>query len=166
MKWSIYQLLMVSLIILFMWYLEYINENRIVQPSSGEWAAVNSVYVTFLIIALVITGFYLIFLFEAKKENSFLQRPIWNVMPKVTVVVGVFSIVLFLVGGTIGPIMNWVEQWRSLLYVFLVYFLFLIFLFIFSFEHKRERRRQRSEKTVHVSYVWTIALFFVLFFLF
>lgn len=165
-KWSIYQVLTISFIILFMWFLEYINRNRTIQPSAGEWTAVNSVYVTFLIIALVVTCFYFIFLFEAKKENSFLQRSVWNIMPKVTVMVGTFSIVLFLIGGTIGPIMNWVEQWRSLLYVFLIYFLFLIFLFIFSFEHKQERLNQRSEKTVHISYIWTIAVFFLLFFLF
>lgn len=62
-------------------------------------------------------------------------------MPKICVTVGILSVILFLIGGTVGPVMAWVEQWRSLLYVFLIYFLFLIFLFIFSIEHKRHQSR-------------------------
>ncbi|MGJ9460634.1 hypothetical protein [Oceanobacillus sp. CF4.6] len=166
MKWSLYQILMISLIVVSMWSLEYISGNRTTQPMSGEWTAVNSAYGTFFIVALVVTFFYLIFLFEAKKEKSFLNHPIWAIMPKISVIVGILSTILFIIGGTIGPVMTWVEQWRSLLYVFFVYFLFLIFLFIFSIEHKNQRSPQQSKKSIHFSFVWTLLLFFVLFFLF
>ncbi|WP_047980952.1 hypothetical protein [Ornithinibacillus contaminans] len=166
MKWSLYQILMISLIVVSMWSLEYISGNKTIQPVSGEWTAVNSAYGTFFIVALVVTFFYLIFLFEAKKEKSCLNHPIWTIMPKISVIVGILSTILFIIGGTIGPIMTWVEQWRSLLYVFFVYFLFLIFLFIFSFEHKKQRASQQSQKSIHISYIWTLILFFVLYFLF
>ena len=62
--------------------------------------------------------------------------------------------------------MTWVEQWRFTIYVFLVYFLFLIFLFIFSFEYKKQRTSQQSQKSIHISYAWTLLVFFVLYFLF
>lgn len=166
MKWSLYQILMVFLIIVSMWLLEYTSENTSNQPVSEGWTAVNSAFDTFFIVALVVTFFYLIFLFEAKKEKSFLNHSIWSVMPKICIAIGILSVILFIIGGTMGPIMTWVEQWRSLLYVFLVYFLFLIFLFIFSLEHKKQRSSQQSEKTIHTSYIWTLLLFFFLFFLF
>jgi len=165
-KWSLYQILMIPLIVIFMWLLEYTSGNRTNRVVSGEWTAVNSPYDTFLIIACVITFFYLIFLFEAKKNKSFLNHSIWDIMPGVCVAVGILSFILFIVGGTVGPIMAWVEQWRPLLYVFLIYFLFLVFLFIFSIEHKKQRFSQQHEKTIHISFIWTLLLFFVLFFLF
>ncbi|MDQ0159995.1 hypothetical protein [Alkalibacillus salilacus] len=107
MKWSIYQLLTFSLIVLFMWFLEYINQKGTNPTSSGEWTAVNSTYMTFLTVALVITLFYLIFLFEAKKDNSLLDRSLWKVMPTICIVAGIVSVILFLIGGTFGPIMEW-----------------------------------------------------------
>lgn len=129
----------------------------------NEWDALTSPYITFFIVALVITCFYTLFLIEAKKKNNMFEHSIWGMMPKICAAAGVISVVLFIVGGTVGPIMNWVAQWPFLLHVFLIYFLFLIFLFIFSFEHKRQRFKQRSEKTIHISYICTLVLFFVLF---
>ena len=143
-----------------------LNEGNRIVSSSSNWAPANNIYITFIIVTVVLSCFYLIFLFESKKSNNILERSFWNLMPKISISVGVVSIILFLVGGTVGPIMTWVEQWRSLLYVFLIYFLFLIFLFIFSIEHKKQRNNNRINKTILTSYIWTIVLFFVIFFVF
>lgn len=166
MKWSLYQIIMILLIVVSMWLLEYTSEGSTVHSTSGEWTTVISSYSTFFIVALVVTFIYFIFLFEAKKDKSLLNHPIWTNMPKISAIVGILSVILFIVGGTIGPIMIWVEQWRSLFYMFLVYFLFIIFLFIFSFEHKRQRASQLSQRSIHISFIWTLLLFFVLYFLF
>lgn len=166
MKWSLYQILMIIFIVVSMWLLEYTSENRTVQSTSGEWTAVISPYATFFIVALVVTFIYLIFLFEAKKDKSFLNHSIWNNMPKISVILGIVSVILFIIGGTIGPVMTWVEQWRSLLYVLFVYFLFLIFLFIFSIEHKNQRATKHRQRSIHISFIWTLLLFFVLYFIF
>ncbi|MFA9557960.1 hypothetical protein ACERII_11690 [Evansella sp. AB-rgal1] len=165
MKWTILQLITASLIFINMWSIEYLSKTRNHLPSTGEWTATNSSNTTFFIIVLVITCFFLIFIFESKKRNSFFEHSVWNIIPKLCGIVGVLSIILFLLGGTMGPIMIWVEQWRSLIYVFLVYFLFLLFLFMFSFEHKRKRFEQKTEKTLVISYMWTLVLFFTVFFL-
>ncbi|MGF2616170.1 hypothetical protein FZC84_00135 [Rossellomorea vietnamensis] len=165
MKWSILQILAVSLIIILMWSLEIISENINLQTSSGGWTAVNSPLLTFVIVVLVMTAIYLIFLFEAKKDSPVFRHRIWLRMPAVLVVAGVLSVILFILGGTIGPLMEWVSQWRFLLYIFLIYFLLIIFLFIFSIEHKRQKGTQTVEKTVHISFVWTLVLLFALFFL-
>ncbi|WP_102263275.1 hypothetical protein [Mesobacillus jeotgali] len=163
MKWFLLQILTLGAIGILMAVLELNEGNRIVS-SSANWTPANNIYITFFIVTVVLSCFYLIFLFEAKKNNNIFKRPFWNVMPKITISVGVLSIILFLVGGTVGPIMSWVEQWRSLLYVFLIYFLFLIFLFIFSIEHKKQRNNNRINKTILTSYIWTIVLFFAIFF--
>lgn len=130
-----------------------------------EWNAVTSPYITFFVVVLVLTCFYVLFLSGAKKKNNIFEHSIWGKMPKICIAVGVISVVLFIVGGTVGPLMTWVAQWRFLLHVLLIYFLFLVFLFIFSFEHKGQRFKQRSEKTIHISYICTLVLFFVLFIL-
>ncbi|RCW63886.1 hypothetical protein DFR57_11511 [Saliterribacillus persicus] len=165
MKWLLLQILTLGAIGILMGVLEW-NEGKRVVSSSANWTPANNVYITFIIVTVVLSCFYLIFLFEAKKSNNILERSFWNLMPKISISVGVLSIILFLVGGTVGPIMAWVEQWRSLLYVFLIYFLFLIFLFIFSIEHKKQRNNNRINKTIFTSYIWTIVLFFVIFFVF
>jgi heme/copper-type cytochrome/quinol oxidase subunit 2 len=157
---------MILFIVISMWLLEFASEDSTVQSTSGEWTTVISSYGSFFIVALIVTFIYFIFLFEAKKDNSLLIHPIWRKMPKISVIIGILSVILFIVGGTVGPVMSWVEQWRSLFYVFLVYFLFLVFLFIFSFENKKQRASQQSQKSIHISYIWTLLLFFVLYFLF
>ncbi|WP_406945556.1 hypothetical protein ACJA3J_03660 [Halobacillus sp. SY10] len=165
MKWSIYQIFVFIGMALIMWILESTLLGHIgVEITRGE-GAVYSPLITFLVLILFITCFYILFLFEAKKGHKF-QQSIWTYMPSICMFIGGTSIVLFLLGGTIGPIGGWIEQVRSLFYVFLSYFLFLIFLFIFSFEHKRKRFEQSPERTVHLSYFWTLVLFFSLFFLF
>lgn len=165
MKWSVYQIFVMIGMALFMWILESSLLNHTgVEMTRGQ-GAVYSPLLTFVVLSFFITGFYIIFLFEAKKAHKFLQ-PIWTYMPSLCIFIGGTSVVLFLLGGTIGPIGGWIEQARSLFYVFLSYFLFLIFLFIFSFEHKRKQFEQSPERTVHLSYFWTVMLFLGLFFLF
>ena len=164
-KWLLYQLLMAGLVIIFIGVLEYISRNRVIHINSGEWTTVISSNSIFIVIGVIVTFIYLIFLFEAKKEKSFFNHKVWNNMPKISGIVGVASIFLFILGG-LGTINSWVEQWRSLLYIFLVYFLFLIFLFIFSFEHKKQRVTQHNQKAIHLVYLWTLLLFLFTFFLF
>lgn len=165
MKWLILQILTLGAIGILMAVLEMNAGNRLASPSY-DWTPANNVYITFLILTFVLFCFYLIFLLEAKKSNSIFGRSLWDLMPKISISVGVLSIILFLVGGTVGPIMSWVEQWRSLLYVFLIYFLFLTFLFIFSIEHKKQRNKNRIKNTILTSYLWTVGLFFLIFFVF
>ncbi|QAS51325.1 hypothetical protein HLI_03405 [Halobacillus litoralis] len=165
MKWLVLQILTVGVIGVLMATLELVAVSRLVSSSTG-WTPVNNVYITFSIVTAVLSCIYLIFLFEAKKRNNIFERSFWSLMPKISISVGVLSVILFLVGGTIGPIMSWIEQWRSLLYFFLIYFLFLIFLFIFSIEHKKQRNNNRINKSIHISFIWTVVLFFGIFFLF
>ncbi|HLR03265.1 MAG TPA: hypothetical protein VK111_11030 [Virgibacillus sp.] len=103
---------------------------------------------------------------KQKKKRVLLEHPVWRKMPIICIVVGVLSVILFIIGGTVGSITVWIEQWRFLLYVFLVYFLFLVFLFIFSVEHKKQTASRKTVTTIHISLVWTLLMFFVLFFLF
>ena len=163
MKWSLFQLLTLTFIIFIMWFLEYITGNRTIQISSGEWTAVNSSLVPFFIVALLMSCFYLLFLFEAKKEKSIFASKVWTNMPIIFITLGVLSSILFIIGGAMGPVFEWVQQWRFLVYIFLVYFLLLVFLFIFSIEHKKQGLKKPYEKSVHVSYSWTLVIFLVLF---
>ncbi|KOO40324.1 hypothetical protein AMD01_21480 [Priestia koreensis] len=165
MKLFFLQILTLGLIVILMGVLELNESNRIV-GSTANWTPVNNIYITFFIVLVILSFFCLIFLFEAKKDKSIFQRSFWNMMPKITISFGSLSMILFLVGGTLGPIMTWVEHWRSLLYFFLIYFLFLIFLFIFSIEHKKQRNNHHITKTILTSYIWTIVLFLITFFVF
>lgn len=166
MKWSLYQLLMVVLIVVFTWLMEYTSGDGVSQSFQGEWTAVHASFSTFFVVACIITFFYLILLFEAKKEKSFLNHSIWANMSKNCVVIGILSTILFMVGVTVGPLVDLVEMWRPLLYVFLIYFLLLVFLFIFSIEKGKQKNSKQHERSIHISFVWTLLLFFAVFFLF
>ncbi|MFD1606136.1 hypothetical protein [Oceanobacillus luteolus] len=107
--WNLYQILMILLIVTSMWLLEFTSQDRTVQLTTGEWTTVIPSFGTFFIVALIVTFIYFIFLFEAKKDKSLLNNPIWSRMPKITVIIGVLSVIVFILGGTIGPIMTWVE---------------------------------------------------------
>ncbi|WP_223701626.1 hypothetical protein [Sutcliffiella deserti] len=159
MKWTLYQVLTLVLLSLLMWGLEFISDKRAFQFQSAGWAVVIPGYATVLIIALVISCFFLIFLFEAKKEKSIFQNSAWRKMPVICLITGLFSVFLFIAAGAFGPLFEWVEQWRFLLYIFFVYFLLLLFLFIFSLEHRNKGYRRPYEKTIKISYFWTLILF-------
>jgi hypothetical protein len=160
-KWLGLQIITVIFLVCLMWLLELFSDKR-THLITGQFSAINSSFITFIIVGLVITCFYFIFLFESKKKSNFLQSTKWASMPKLCVGLGVLSVILFLIGGTMGPLGTLVDHWRSLIYVFMIYFLFLIYLFIFSIEFKKEK----SKKSIHISYLWTMILFFVMFVIF
>lgn len=160
-KWSLFQILTVSLLSLFLIVFEFINVDRTISFREGT-NAVNSPYATFFVVVLIITAFYLVFLLEAMKEKNLFDHQVWDKMPMFCGFLGTLSIIGFLVLGTAGPLMNWVMYLPFLFYVCLIYFLFLLYLFIFSLEH---RWRNSNEQSIHMSYFWTLLLFFILFFL-
>ncbi|SDN63240.1 hypothetical protein [Alkalicoccus daliensis] len=165
MKWGLLQLLTVFVIVIIMWMSNYISQNRAIPNAAGEWTAVNSPYTVFLVITLILGCFFLLFVFEARKENSFFTHPLWHKGPVLIGIIGFVSIVLFLAGGTFGPLMLWTAQIPALIYSFFIYFLFVIFIFIFAIQHKRNSFQQPFEKTIYISSLWTLGLFFGVFFL-
>ncbi|WNF38329.1 hypothetical protein RJD24_07860 [Bacillaceae bacterium IKA-2] len=152
MKWTIFQVITVIFLTLFMFIIEELSGNRNIQTSNGEWVAVYPSYSLFIVYLFVIGCFYLLFLFEAKKSKNVYSHKIWKLMPMLCVVIGIVSAIFFIIGGIATPLFEWVQQWRFLLYLFFIYFMFLVFLFIFSIEHKRHSFKQSVEKTVHISF--------------
>jgi amino acid transporter len=164
MKWTIVQVITLIFLTLFMFILEEVSGNRTVQPSNGEWVAVYPSYSLFIVYLMVLGCFYLLFLFEAKKNKNVYSHKIWKLMPRLCVVIGIVSAILFIIGGIATPLFEWVQQLRFLLYLFFTYFMFLVFLFIFSIEHKRHNFKQSLEKTVHISFFWIVVLVMGIFF--
>ena len=106
---------------------------------------------------------YLIMYFQQKKNPGMLRHPIWSKMPILTFVVGFISIVLFLSLGTFGPLMEWIDHLKWLLYVLAIYFIWLFFLFIMSIIVKFKRSQNR---VLDLTFAWTCIVLLVSIFIF
>jgi len=86
-------------------------------------------------------------------------------MPKFIIIIGTLSALGFILAGNLGPLMDWAQQWRFLIYLFAVYFLFLYFILVLSIVRNYQIDKQRGKKTVHHAFMWSLgvlsmALFF------
>ncbi|WP_218240645.1 hypothetical protein, partial [Pseudomonas sp. 2822-17] len=131
-KWTIYQCLtVVSLLVIF--FLAEINAGSVnITVSSEQITPFNNGITYFLFVGIILGCFYLLFLFEAKKGSNFFSRSVWGKMPWITFTLGIVSLILFMLSALLGPLFQWVEQWRYLIYIFFSYFLLILFVFTFS----------------------------------
>ncbi|SDI78121.1 hypothetical protein [Natribacillus halophilus] len=122
-------------------------------------------YFSVLFIMLVLSCFYFLFLFEAKKDNNIFASSLWRIGPLVTGIVGAIAAVVFIVSAEFLPLITWMQEWRVLLYAFFGAFLFLVFLFVFSIVHKYQTGSSDENKlhlTLVLLFVFVLALFFLL----
>jgi heme/copper-type cytochrome/quinol oxidase subunit 2 len=167
-KWSTFQVLIVANMILFMFMLERMVSSHTFQPPTAGVGvgAVNTGFSTILVYTIILLGLYLLFLFEAKKNRALFRHRAWLKMPQLTLLIALIAASIFILMATMGPLFNWVMQYRFLLYIVGVFFLFMTFLFVFSLIHKRRFHHPHVESSVHWSLVWTALVFMGTFFVF
>src|SRR5690625_3052311 len=127
--------------------------------------AVNSksLYILGGIFFLVITWIYVTFYFQYKKHPKLLEHKIWRYMPVVIFLVGLISMILFIILVTIGPFLDWLGQGSWFLYIILVYAMILYYIFIITVVQKFNENKQN---VFHLSYTWALGLLIVIAFLF
>lgn len=165
-KWTIYQGLILLAFIGVLYLAEVLSGELNLTVSSGNSTLINSGFGFFIFSGIVLSCFYLLFLFEAKKGKQLFSHPLWNKMPVIIVGVGTVSVFIFMFSSFLGPLFQWTEQWRFLIYIFFSYFLFLLFVFVFSTVRNSRMKGEGNEKAAHLAYLWTavvilISLFFI-----
>lgn len=163
LKWTLYQLLIILVLIVLLYLVDGFGISiAITGDTSNEGRIFRSLLIAGVLIALV-ACIYLIMFFQQKKNPNMLSHPIWSKMPIITFVVGFISIVLFLSLGTFGPLMDWVDHLRWLLYLLAIYFIWLFFLFVLSIIVKIKRSQYR---VLDLTFLWTCLLLLVSIFMF
>ncbi|KMJ55813.1 hypothetical protein AB685_25280 [Bacillus sp. LL01] len=165
-KWSTFQVLIVANMILFMFMLERMVSSHTFQPPTAGGGAVNTSFSTLLVYTIILLGLYLLFLFEAKKNRALFRHRAWLKMPQLTLLIALIAASIFILMATMGPLFNWVVQYRFLLYILGVFFLLVTFLFVFSLIHKRRFQTRHVESSIHWSLIWTALVFMGTFFVF
>ncbi len=123
-KWSIYQLISLLYIIILFYIVEQFNDTP---PSS--------LMIMGFIIAIV-GWIYVMLYLQLKKKPDLLEHPIWGKMPFIIFGIGLLAFILFIVSADMGPLNSLITANRSLLYVFIMFFVLLLFLFVMSLVHK------------------------------
>ena len=96
--------------------------------------------------------------FQMKKVPHLIDLKIWRLMPYLVVGLLTLSTIVFLLLATIGPLIDWVEQWNGLLYVAMIYFVLLFYLFIIAMVHKWSKTK---DNVIHYAYLWTVGLLLI-----
>ncbi|WP_156906606.1 hypothetical protein [Alteribacter aurantiacus] len=141
MKHWLLQGMTVLVIGLLLFALEYIGSQRTVESVASECSVIHSGTMTFMIVSVIVVGFYVLFTLEGKKSNNLLNRSFWTQMPFVSGLVGIVSAVLFLAGGVFGPLMEWTTVWPTLFICFSS-ILCLSFTCLFSQLNSVEKKRR------------------------
>ncbi|AOM83511.1 hypothetical protein [Salisediminibacterium beveridgei] len=164
-KWHFYQGLTVAALIGIFILAELIRGTMNPGASAQASGQVNSGIPLILFVGIVVGCFYLIFLFETKKENNLFVHDVWRKMPFIVFGVGAVSLIIFMIAFATGPLFHWTQDWGYLIYGLMSYFIFLVFVFVFSVVSKNRDHEERDEKTAHLAYLWTLGLILVPIFL-
>ncbi|WP_416148334.1 hypothetical protein ACM26V_19230 [Salipaludibacillus sp. HK11] len=161
-RWTIFQFLTASLLIGILAFVE--NQSGTTTVAAGT--PINSRLSIFLFITGILGCFYLMFLFQTLKTNTFFHHSFWKNVPILIMVIGVLSTIAILFTGTLGPLFEWVQQWRFLIYLFVVYFLLLYFVLVLSIVRNYQLDNDLGRKTTHLAFGWSlgvlvIGMFFV-----
>lgn len=162
-KWTLYQLLVILVLIVLLYLLNGFGISIAISgDTSGAGRVFKSLLTAGVLIALV-ACIYLVMFFQQRKNPDMLSHPVWSKMPVIIFAVGFVSIVLFLSLGTFGPLMDWIDHLRWLLYVLVVYFIWLFFLFVMSIIVKIKRSQDRI---LDLTFAWTCIVLLVSIFIF
>lgn len=157
-KWTIYQFLVILTLIILLYLINGFGISiAITGDMSDEGRIFRSVLTAGFLIALV-ACIYVIMFSQYKKSPNMLNHSIWSKMPMILFAVGFISIVLFLSLGTFGPLLDWIEHIRWLLYVILIYFIWGFFLFVMSIIVKI---KGSQNQVIDLTFVWTCLILLV-----
>ncbi|GGK08254.1 hypothetical protein GCM10007063_33310 [Lentibacillus kapialis] len=161
-KWTIYQFLVILTLIILVYLVNGLGISvAITEDTSNEGRIFRSILTAGFLIALVACIYVIIFC-QHKKRPNMLSHSIWSKTPTILFAVGFISIVLFLSLGTFGPLLDWIEHVRWLLYVILIYFIWGFFLFVMSIIVKIKGSQNR---VIEHTFVWTCLILLVFIFI-
>lgn len=115
-------------------------------------------YVTMLFIVAIVGCFYLITIFQFKKDPGILSHRIWEKMHIITILIFTASLLIFVTLIVVNPLDEWIQKWRGLLYLIMIYFFFLIYWFMLSIVNKYMATTMSKINKIHVSFAGTAFL--------
>lgn len=163
-RWSFFQIIVVLLLISSMFVADIFNQNISTPMGSNQIVLPLPAYMTMLFIILIVGCFYLITIFQFKKNSIILSHSIWNKMHIITSVIFSVSLLIFITLAVITPLDEWIQKWRGLLYLIITYFLFLIYWFILSIVNKYTKNNTPKMHKIHYSFVGTALLLIIIIF--
>jgi len=155
-KWSLYQVitffvLFFCLFILYKWF-----DQGGIQP--GNYSMPFGI-----LFFLVITWIYTMMLLQQQKHPAFLDHKRWRKMPIIITIVSVLSLIGFIMLVTMGPLMNWIDQGKWIIYVIFIYVIILYYFFVMSLVYMLSDNRNH---VIHQTYAWSMGLFVMIMFIF
>lgn len=163
-RWSIFQIVTVVLLISSMFIADLFKKDITVPMDSSQMGLPLPAYMTMLFIVVIIGCFYLITIFQFKKNPIMLSHSIWRKMHIITIVIFTISLLTFMALVVFTPLDEWIQTWRGLLYLIMTYFLFLIYWFILSIVNKYSKTNMPKINKIHFSFVGTALLLIVIIF--
>lgn len=154
-KWSVYQIIILLLLVVLAFLAERFNQVIAIQPSNNEQVTFIPMLVTISFVVLVIFLSSLFFYFQTKKSNTFLCHPLWNKMPLIIPVV--FSVILIIMLALY--MMTSLQAQRWYMYVIIYFSLFTANLFVLSIVNKMDNQHSLSVK---VKYAGAATAFLIL----
>ncbi|MGP4073539.1 hypothetical protein ACTWQB_13395 [Piscibacillus sp. B03] len=131
-KWSVYQIIILLLLVVLAFLAERFNQGIAIQPSQNEQFTIISmvIIVTFTMTVIFFSSSF--YYFQAKKSNTFLRHSLWNKMPLIIPVV--FSVLIIVMLALY--MMTSLQDQRWFMYVIIYFSLFAANLFVLSIVNK------------------------------
>ncbi|RWZ49769.1 hypothetical protein EQV77_18020 [Halobacillus fulvus] len=154
-KWTIYQSGLLLCLGLIFYLSELFSMNLAAGPENSPMLAS---IVTSIFLISIVAILYLFSYFQWKKKPGFLQHPIWRKLPIPLLILALLSVIAFLTLGVFGPLAEWTMQYRTLLYILIVYFISLLFFFVLSVVYKKI---DAEKSLLNQTFMWTSLILIV-----
>ncbi|MFD1037017.1 hypothetical protein ACFQ3N_01060 [Virgibacillus byunsanensis] len=160
-KWTYYQFTAIIFLGLLLFFTDQLSGELAI--SSGTETVNGTSLLTAGFIAAIVGWVYVMVYLQSKKKPALLNHAVWSKMPALLFIIGFLSIVAFLTLGTFGPLLEWTENARWLMYVFMVYFIFLFYLFVVSVILKNSKLKKHAlHRSLYVTGGLLIIVIFML----
>ncbi len=163
-RWSFFQIITVLLLICSMFVADLFKKNITNSVELNQVGLPLPAYMTILFIVAIVGCFYLITIFQFQKNPSILSHPIWRKMHIITISIFTASLLIFVTLIVVTPLDEWIQKWRGLLYLIMIYFFFLIYWFMLSIVNKYMATTMSKTNKINVSFAGTAFLLIVIIF--
>ena len=163
-KWTGFQIGTIIFIGLFIVGKQLFQQQITSRISSMNLGIQPSIAITFLTIVIIIWSCALLFYWQARKGKQLFVHKIWGIMPAITSVLFLLSLIGFLILGmtvlsTVTPEMHW------LIDMLVIYFLVLFYLLILSAVVRYGKSESQVSKITTSANIAVLILILTLFFI-
>lgn len=157
-RWTWLQIFIICILIVCFFLGEWFDLNSLIAITSKDDSVLLSMILTITFLILVYGSITLLLLLQAKKDKKLFNYTIWDKMYLYILSFFLLSSILFIVMVLFTSLVEWIDSFRSIFYIQVLFFLTLFYLLVLSLVYKFTEQKQNSDQILYSTFLWSMIL--------